>query len=87
MEVNSKGPEGKILRERVESEAVSAMASLSMRYPENSTQSINENSGSRRRSSDSRMSEDVRSDVDVIRRSNSNLRGDSEEPMDQDESK
>ena len=80
---SSKSPEGRA--ERVESETVSAMASLSMRYHnENPSESaaVAGRVTSHRRSSDNNMQEDSNSE---IRRSTSNLRGESEEPMDQDD--
>jgi hypothetical protein len=90
----SKSPEvPAVNRERVESETVSAMASLSMRYHNEQGGGGGSESGPgparlsnhHRRSSDNNMNEDSNSE---IRRSNSNLRDDddSEEPMDQDES-
>lgn len=81
VEASGKIPEGKVLRERVESETVSAMASLSMRYhPETSPAMIS----SHRRESDNKMNEETIGSSE-IRRSNSNLRGNSEEPMEQDD--
>ena len=70
-----------------ESETVSAMASLSMRYHENTTESnvvVGRHKPSRRRSSDT-MSEEGGSPHE-IRRSRSNDE-DNEEPMDQDDAK
>jgi len=74
----SKSPEGRA--ERVESETVSAMASLSMRYHNETTK---ERDPSARRASDNKMHEE--SNPADLRRSRTNLRGESEEPMDMDD--
>jgi len=69
-----------------ESETVSAMASLSMRYPDNPAEGGVRLKSSRRRSSDNHMNEDGVGPPHEIRRSRSNDE-DNEEPMDQDDGK